>query len=233
MTGELHQAIEDLYACFARYPLNPVMEGCPCCVSGADKEALHSKPLRELDGNDLSRYTFKALTTWGDTGDFKHYLPRIFELAATTSLPVDTFVVLGKLDYAQWRTWPGEEQEAITRFLLAWYTNAVKNNTGFNIELFLGAYTLTGEITPLLNRFTISFEDQSFSNYVDLVYCHYNDLTGKKKDFKELDEAATQQLLTWINNNAPILEEGFFYFAEQNEELAERISAVQFFFEKK
>jgi hypothetical protein len=28
------------------------MEGCPCCVSGADKEKIHSKPIKQLEEGD-------------------------------------------------------------------------------------------------------------------------------------------------------------------------------------
>ena len=56
----------------------PTIEGCPCCVSGSDEDNIHSKQLRQLNGDDLSRYAFKAMTTWGDIEDFKYYLPGIF-----------------------------------------------------------------------------------------------------------------------------------------------------------
>ena len=84
MTDNLKISIESLYSIFSIYPFKSTMDGCPCCVSDSDKEKIHTKQLRELDGDDLSRYAFKAMTTWGDTDDFKHYLPRIFELLATT-----------------------------------------------------------------------------------------------------------------------------------------------------
>ena len=67
-----------------------------------DKSTLHSKQLRELEDEDLARYAFKAMTTWGDVNDYKHYLPRIFELSAKRELLVDTFVTLGKLEYGKW-----------------------------------------------------------------------------------------------------------------------------------
>lgn len=110
MTEELKSAIERLYQTFAVYPCKPAMEGCPCCVSGADKEKIHSKPLRQLEEGDLSRYAHKAMTTWGDTEDFKHYLPRIFELLTTTDFIVDTFITLDKLEYGQWNNWPENER---------------------------------------------------------------------------------------------------------------------------
>jgi len=105
VTEELKISIEGLYTTFSRYPSSSTMDGCPCCVSDTDKEKIHTKQLRQLDGDDISRYAFKAMTTWGDTDDFKHYLPRIFELLATTDIFVDTFVLLGKLDYGNWTTW--------------------------------------------------------------------------------------------------------------------------------
>lgn len=113
------------------------MEGCPCCVSDIDKEKIHTKQLRHLEGDDLSRYAFKAMTTWGDTDDFKHYLPRIFELLSTTDFIVDTFVVLGKLDYGKWTTWATEEQKVIKDFLLAWWTDLTKNKSYFDKEAFI------------------------------------------------------------------------------------------------
>src|SRR5437588_624905 len=99
MTEELKLAIERLYQTFAIYPFKPTMEGCPCCVSDSDKEKIHSKKIRQLEGDDLSRYASKAMTTWGDTEDFKHYLPRILELLVTTDFIVDIIVVLDKLEY--------------------------------------------------------------------------------------------------------------------------------------
>jgi hypothetical protein len=76
----LAEAIENLYRAFARYSLRKHVEGCPCCVRERDKRALESKPLRQLASSDLGRYAFKAMTTWGNQDDFRHFLPRIFEL---------------------------------------------------------------------------------------------------------------------------------------------------------
>src|SRR6185369_16388291 len=164
------------------------MKGCPCCVSNSDKEKIHSKRLRELDGDDLSRYAFKAMTTWGDTEDFKHYLPRIFELLSTTDFIIDTFIVLGKLEYGKWKTWAEKEQIAIETFLYAWWANLIRTKSYFDKEAFIEINKLTHNIDQLLNLWTISFNDKSFSNYVELVYRYYSDLTGKREDFKEISQ---------------------------------------------
>lgn len=118
----LTEAVDGLYAVFSIYPLAQEVEGCPCCVSGEDRAALHVRPLRELTAKDLCRYAFKALTTWGSADDFKHFLPRLLELAADPydlSYDIDVEVLFGKLSYAKWRNWPREEQQAVASYFSA------------------------------------------------------------------------------------------------------------------
>jgi hypothetical protein len=116
----LNDAIEKLYKVFSRYPLRKHVEGCPCCVHEEDKLALESKPLRELTAAELGRYSFKAMTTWGDKDDFRHFLPRISELLVSeTGLGWDEEVILGKLALAEWKDWPEQEQIDVRDFLHA------------------------------------------------------------------------------------------------------------------
>ena len=232
MTGELKSAIERLYQTFAIYPCKSTMEGCPCCVSGSDKEKIHSKHLKQLEEGDLAKYASKAMTTWGDTEDYKHYLPRIFELLATTGFIVDTFIVLGKLEYGQWKNWPEYEKDAIVSFLFAWWPDYVKNNSRFDKETFVEICKLTHDIDKLLNLWTISFIDSSFNNFVELVYDYYNDLTGKRKEFKELDDETIKKLIDWIKKNSTVLENGFFHYESSDKKFAEKVSATLYIFER-
>ncbi len=231
MTEELKIAIEKLYDTFSIYPFKSTMAGCPCCVSDHDKEKIHSKQLRDLDESDLSRYAFKAMTTWGDTDDFKHYLPRIFELLATTDFIVDTFVVLGKIEYGKWQEWSDEEKTAINNFLFDWWTDITKCKSYFDKEAFTEIYKLTGDIEQLLKRWMISLEDNSFANFVDLVYNYYNDLKGKKTEFREIDNLSIEKLIEWIKDNSKHLDSGFFHFADRDSELAEKVSISQYIYE--
>lgn len=102
---ELAQAHATLAAVFARYPLRGTAEGCPCCVSAAD----HA----EVRSGNLRRYAFKALTTWGDEVDFKHFLPALLTALTpgTAYYPgtvhggaCDLQCFAGKLAYARWHT---------------------------------------------------------------------------------------------------------------------------------
>ena len=232
MNGELQSEINNLYTTFSIYAYRQVMQGCPCCVSDADKEPLHTKPLRQLDGEDLSRYTFKAMTTWGDAADFKHYLPRILELYATTDFAVDTFIIFDKLEYAQWENWTQDEKAAISIFLTAWWADLICNKPDFDTEVFTSISRLAGETGELLERWNISFGDYSFRNFVGLVYGYYNDLLTKRKYFKGLDDVSVEKLINWIKTNTAVLEKGFFHFEEQDRELADKISAALFMVEK-
>jgi hypothetical protein len=117
---ELSGAIDGLYLAFERYRLPSHVDGCPHCVDDTDHAKIHSSPLRQLCSDDLAMFAFKAMTTWGSVEDFKHMLPRIFELQATDRhWGVDLFVTLGKLDYGKWKTWPPEEQSTVEIYLRA------------------------------------------------------------------------------------------------------------------
>ena len=77
--AQLQSAIEGLYRTFSRYPLPGQMDGSPFSVSDADQALLRSKDLRDLGPDELAHYSLDALTMWGWTDDFRHFLPRIFE----------------------------------------------------------------------------------------------------------------------------------------------------------
>lgn len=112
--------MEALYATFARFELGKVA-GCPHCVGDDDQRDLRRVPLRQLTGDDVEHYAFKAISTWGDADDLRHFLPRLLELAARGDLTVDVATVVGKLRLAQWSGWPPDQREAIETFAGAWW----------------------------------------------------------------------------------------------------------------
>lgn len=121
-------AIAGLYAVFARYPQRAI-EACPCCVSSEDLTRLARLPLRRLTERHLSTYAVKALTTWGDEADFKHFLPRLFELALDSdSWPLDLDHLAIKLEYAEWQRWPEHERAAVAELFAAAFTVAVDSD---------------------------------------------------------------------------------------------------------
>jgi hypothetical protein len=79
-TIELEQAIEKLYEVFSKYPYpqSPSFGDSPFYDSQKDAAALAAKPLREIEPSILQTYVQEAYFDWGDTNDFKHFLPRAF-----------------------------------------------------------------------------------------------------------------------------------------------------------
>lgn len=122
----LNASIHHVYQVFERYPLRRHIEGCPCGCLPPDAQALlHAAPLRELTAQHRIRFALKTMTTWGDEVDFKHFLPRLLELMAQDQLS-EVQILLGKLMYGQWRSWPDQEHAAIKAFLQAWWDDVLK-----------------------------------------------------------------------------------------------------------
>jgi len=119
---QLERAVDALYDTFVMYPLKDRIDVCPHCELDAAERRLHVRPLRALTWTDLGVYAFKALTSFGDLEDFKHFLPRLFELYVVDhrGAPYSLFMVCGKLEGAGWTTWPAQEAGAIRAFLDAW-----------------------------------------------------------------------------------------------------------------
>jgi hypothetical protein len=119
LLSDIDQRVEMLYAVFGRYERREHMESCPCCRGPESVRPLYDRPLRQLTSEDLHLYAFCAMTTMGDVDDFRYFLPRILELLKDSDFlaSVDREVVLSKLRYGQWESWPEEEQEAVRDYL--------------------------------------------------------------------------------------------------------------------
>jgi hypothetical protein len=135
------EAIERLYTTFAGYPLPGNTGMCSCSYNPEDELKLHSKPLRDLSGDDLDSYSWSALLTWGDDYIFRHFLPRMFELEfqVTYSYILDPEHIAGKLNLAEWRTWPVDEIEAVQSFLMAAWEYALASDDYSDIDDLLSA----------------------------------------------------------------------------------------------
>ena len=112
----------NLYSAFHRYPLKSRIEGCPHCELQIADAVLHTKELGQLSWNDLQIFIAKSMTTFGDVDDFKHFLPRIFELYITDywNAAYDFGLFLSKLEYGRWTTWPQSERESVLGLYDSW-----------------------------------------------------------------------------------------------------------------
>ena len=110
----LREAVENLYNVFAHYRLGSDFADS---VSLRDFELLAKTPLSKLRFEDLQRYVFKAITTWGEVNHFKHFLPRMLDILDDFLGEFELEVLFGKLRYGKFETWPTPEQTAVNRFL--------------------------------------------------------------------------------------------------------------------
>lgn len=231
MNESLKKSIENLYSVFSKYEIRSFIEGCPCCVSDRDKEKIHSMELRELEEEDLSRYAFKAMTTWGNVDDFKHFLPKILELCIDHDLGIQPFGIFGKLKYGKLEIWEYAEKEAVTTFLLEWWKYFLENRTFFDDDLFFGIYNVTGEMEKLLDFWKVDVAQNSFMIYVDFIRYYYPDFVNENRENKSLNESDHEKFLKWIKENAKSLEEGFYYFEKRDERFASEISDALYILE--
>lgn len=169
----MRASIEGLYAAFARYPLRARIEGCPHCDLGGAERGLHAKPLRELDEDDLGRFPFKAMSTFGDVDDFRHFFPRIAELITYYghSRACDLGVLARKLPYGEWERWPEPERAAILRWLGALEGAYLEGGCGVGVlfhDLLEAGATLRGTVEPLLARLPDARSERALD---DLAHC--------------------------------------------------------------
>jgi hypothetical protein len=143
---EVEVAVENLYEVFATYRFRANMPCCiPHCFEQAEIDALGRKTLRALEAEDLNGFVGSLLLTCGETPDLKYFLPRLFELTAFQPMRfIASEIVIGKLHYGAWLTWPESERAAVGRFLMAWW----------QLELETDGATLEGCLAALCNTDT-------------------------------------------------------------------------------
>jgi Domain of unknown function (DUF4279) len=223
MTAELKTAIESLYSTFLHYPRNLTLDGCPCCVSGERRAKFHVKTLWTLEAEDLAPYVLKGISRWGKIEDFKHYLPRIFELLATTGFSIDNAMVFRKLQTGNWTDWESEEKDAVKAFLLAWWADSMENRF-FDTAEFHALYALLEDIEILFEHWPISLENHSFQNMVHCIRYYYSRLINQNSPAKVFPEHTTQQLLAWMSTQKEQLRTGIDHFEGIDPSFAKKIA---------
>jgi hypothetical protein len=194
---QLDKSIESLYSIFATYPLRDPIVACDHCVLPEDHARLRSKPLRDLQEVDLSRYAHKAMTTWGDEFDFRHFLPRLLQLVADgTAWPISVDRIIEyKLNDAQWHRWPEAEQGSIKRYLLALWTYHVTcdDNSDKLQEILISALKAGINVSPYLDVWGSLLPEQ-IPAVLNLAEFIYTIMLGSDQNWKNYDEAQSSSL---------------------------------------
>ena len=207
-------SVERLYETFAAYPLPLNTEPCPCCHNARHNAVLRSKPLRNLEPEDLRAYPFDAILTWGNETTFKHFLPRLFEICVTPSNPslnfADPEILFSKLHHANWQTWPDSEKVAVRDFLYSLWQDVLRFNFRYgndfeNTESWLCSIAQAEEdLTPYLDQW---IEAQTLEACLTLSGLILQSAVTLKRNagrsaFWNRRDTQYQQLKNWVGSAA-------------------------------
>ncbi len=239
MTTELSCAIENLYSAFEAYPLRSDTGPCPCCHGPEDERALHHRPLRELSAKELQTYTFSALYTWGDENDFRHFLPRIFELLVIDSAAlgnIDPEAIFRKLPYASWQLWPKAERDAITSFVRAAWSAALRTvaddpNAGEIVEWLCSIAQFEDDLSPYLDQWLADSSKAASWNLARVILNEIPFSDERPPVYWQERQKQWEQFLGWVQTPAvrEKLEQGVERWADDiaADELFEAASLLQ------
>lgn len=169
---KLDLAISELYEVFSAYAAPAVPSASAIGITEADLAALYGPALRDLRPHDVAKYARRALNTWGDTSEFRHFLPRLFELAAREPGSwCDVDLLIGKLQAAQWFEWPEVERSAVNGYLGAlWAVTLMRFPAAPRAGEVLGGVALAGaDLAPYLHRFREATSIAAARHVVDLI----------------------------------------------------------------
>ena len=122
---------------------------------------LFSKQLKDLTADDLSRFAGKAMTTWGDVNDYKHFLPRIFELTGELNTPYELWIAFEKLNYGHLNNWEDIEVKAIHNYMLALWDNLLQIDTEQAQWIFKDYFSSIANFYPRFTDLIKTWEDNS------------------------------------------------------------------------
>jgi hypothetical protein len=222
----LKEAIENLYSVFARYEDWSRQPGCPCCVTQADCDLLLAKPLRELTHEDLQLFGSLTLTLWGNVDDYRHFLPRLFELTTLSTSYVDNRWdgrrVLWGLSLGKYQTWPSAEQEAIDNFACRWWQSSLAT-PALRVCISCGEEHSDWDLYP---RSVLSSLSKGFAD-LDPFLCAWRD-NPSENAFRQFVECWTdlcfdcrdeegKRFVTWLGSAQTMqwLENGFATYASR------------------
>ncbi|HEX9600976.1 MAG TPA: hypothetical protein VF985_05770 [Mariniflexile sp.] len=230
MTSRLKNSIKELYETFEKYHSNLNMNGSPN-YSDLDhwNKILFSKPLTDLNEDDLSRFTGKAITTWGNANDFKHFLPRIFELTAELRIPYEIWIAFDKLTLAEWNNWTEKEQKVIHEFMIALWESIVNDNNEkaeWEFKAYFSAIAhFYPNFTDLLNIWTESESKAGIKHLSEFLVDEQTAIFERKKisGFHDKKENA-EEFITWILSDMMLNKVQQKYFEFESESFADKIS---------
>jgi hypothetical protein len=154
LSPKLAAALQQAYQVFANLPRPAHLEAAPHRDGDRMLSSLTAAPLRELTGEQIGPYAGCAITTVGSERDYRHFLPRILELAVQEPVWIgaEPPVIAGRLKRADWETWPADQRDAgllVFQEAFRWAMEAHPNDADASNWL-CGVATLNASVGELL-----------------------------------------------------------------------------------
>jgi hypothetical protein len=199
--------IQDLYEVFNKYPANKQMAGSPIYGEKVKKwnKDLFSKSLTELTSDDLARFCSSVTLTWGTIEDYKHFLPRIYELIADGDFLAEEWVVFDVLNRYDWQYWPDKEFIVLNRYFLDLWRSIIKDPREEK-DYLVGEYLppIANVYSDFMELLSIWGDDDSKPAIRKIVFFFtwsYNDIFIKVRlpGFKK-SKGRGEQIFEWITS---------------------------------
>jgi hypothetical protein len=194
------------YSVFAPVTRPRSLAGSP--VRNVDKilRDITAAPLRQLTSEQLGEFATAAITTVGEAEHYRHFLPRILELAFGGGLDMgfEGWVIAGKLEMAGWRNWSRDERDAVEGVFRAAFRRAIEMDTVEErraSDWLCGLCRLGLDPAPSLAAWRASPTVNAALQLADFV-----DMTEVKDGvvvdaiWEEVDEAARRAVATWVQS---------------------------------
>lgn len=197
---DLKVAIADVYTAFAEYRFPTSLDAAPKHDVMKVLATLQSAPLVELPADRLGPFAGSVLYTIGTVNDYKHFLPRIFELSFRPEyLGLEPAAIANKLVYGQWLEWPLAERGAICHFLrTAWLVAREGDIDKFDAASFLCANCRLGENPATLLLDWLPFSSEHAVLQVASLASSILPDTSKAGFWTDVSEKARQDVISWI-----------------------------------
>ncbi|MFT3986672.1 hypothetical protein [Aestuariivirga sp.] len=222
-TPSLQDAINAVYSAFSDVRRPVTMDASPVKNRALIDKILMPMSLKKLTGDDLGYYFASAMTTIGDSRDFRYFLPRILDIATQEAGEngFQPWLIVHKLIYANWDLWPAEKRAAILDVFSSAFMSAAHRDpheVPEAHEWLTGLMLLEENPEPYLAVWRRGDPMPSLLQFAATVnwYCPS---PGDREGIGDFSEAIQHRILDWLNNPATraLLEEGSSRASEADE----------------
>lgn len=204
--SSLARSIETCYAVFSQYRQPRTLQGSPLRNPSEILKTMTAVPLRELRDEDIGPYAGYALTTVGEVDDYRHFLPRILELAvySQTYPGMEPTVIAGKLQTGNWLEWPEDEQKGLQDFFtLAWHQAVQSDDVATDCTVWFRAMAmLSVHVGWALERW-IAFRHPNtkiqLANFIQSdTTAIFAEAGSARRDWESVDNTIIEHMRQWM-----------------------------------